>query len=96
MRKCLVTETNTLLQLSQVKTIKSIFFGGGMIEGASYLFIIIGEWFLYPLISGTPSLAEPATIQAVIETVAKAVHLPTNAEISLEVNPTPTESTNLR
>lgn len=36
---------------------------------------------------GTPSLAEPATIQAVIDEVAKLCHLPANAEIDLEANP---------
>ena len=36
---------------------------------------------------GTPSLAKPATIQAVIDKVAKLCHLPTNAEIDLEANP---------
>ena len=36
---------------------------------------------------GTPSLAEPATIQAVIDEVARLCHLPASAEIDLEANP---------
>ena len=40
------------------------------------------------LVEGTPSLAEPATIHAVIDEVAKLCHLPANAEIDLEANPT--------
>ncbi len=32
MRHCLVTEASTLLQLSGVKKIKSIFFGGGKVS----------------------------------------------------------------
>ena len=39
-------------------------------------------------VEGTPSLAEPATIHAVINEVASLCHLPTNAEIDLEANPT--------
>jgi len=40
------------------------------------------------LAEGTPSLAEPATIHAVINEVAKLCRLPANAEIDLEANPT--------
>ena len=36
---------------------------------------------------GTPSLAKPATIQAVIDEVAKLCHLPASAEMDLEANP---------
>ncbi|MBN3310390.1 RSAD1 protein, partial [Amia calva] len=66
MRGCLQREAETLLQLSQVSRITSVFFGGG-----------------------TPSLASPATIAAVLETLAKHAHLPGNVEVTLEVNPTP-------
>lgn len=38
---------------------------------------------------GTPSLAHPSTIAALLETVARQVSLPSDAEVTLEVNPTP-------
>ncbi|KAK2169431.1 hypothetical protein LSH36_10g12000, partial [Paralvinella palmiformis] len=72
-RLFLVKETETLLKLSNIKTIKSVFFGGG-----------------------TPSLAEPLTIQSVLETVERCTHLIPGAEITLEANPTSAESTKLR
>ncbi|XP_022070748.2 radical S-adenosyl methionine domain-containing protein 1, mitochondrial isoform X1 [Acanthochromis polyacanthus] len=66
MTKCLQWETDTLLQLSQVACITSVFFGGG-----------------------TPSLTHPSTIAAILETLSKRVRLSDEAEITLEVNPTP-------
>ncbi|KAM6957061.1 radical S-adenosyl methionine domain-containing protein 1, mitochondrial [Aplochiton taeniatus] len=66
MSQCLQRETETLLHLSQVSRITSVFFGGG-----------------------TPSLAHPSTIAAVLETVAKHTGLSEEAEVTLEVNPTP-------
>ncbi|NXT55985.1 RSAD1 protein, partial [Pluvianellus socialis] len=36
---------------------------------------------------GTPSLASPATITAVLEAAAEAAHLPDGAEVTLEANP---------
>lgn len=38
---------------------------------------------------GTPSLAEPSTITAILDVIAKWAHIPCNAEITLEANPTP-------
>ncbi|NWQ84159.1 RSAD1 protein, partial [Columbina picui] len=64
-RACLVQEARTLLRLSQVQSVTSVFFGGG-----------------------TPSLASPGTIAAVLEAVAGAAHLPAGAEVTLEANPT--------
>ncbi|KAM7089037.1 LOW QUALITY PROTEIN: radical S-adenosyl methionine domain-containing protein 1, mitochondrial [Ciconia maguari] len=63
-RACLVWEARTLLHLSQVRSVTSIFFGGG-----------------------TPSLASPHTVAAVLEAVAGAAHLPAAAEVTLEANP---------
>ncbi|XP_074900563.1 radical S-adenosyl methionine domain-containing protein 1, mitochondrial [Buteo buteo] len=63
-RACLVREARTLLHLSQVQSVTSVFFGGG-----------------------TPSLASPRTIAAVLEAVAGAAHLPAGAEVTLEANP---------
>ncbi|XP_012581510.1 PREDICTED: radical S-adenosyl methionine domain-containing protein 1, mitochondrial, partial [Condylura cristata] len=64
-RSCLVTEAQTLLRLSGVQRVDSVFFGGG-----------------------TPSLASPHTVAAVLDTVAQAVHLPADTEVTLEANPT--------
>lgn len=66
MTRCLQQETETLLQLSKVSSITSVFFGGG-----------------------TPSLAHPSTIAAILETISRQVHLSDQAEVTLEVNPTP-------
>ncbi|XP_010728719.3 radical S-adenosyl methionine domain-containing protein 1, mitochondrial isoform X1 [Larimichthys crocea] len=66
MTECLQKETESLLQLSQVSSITSVFFGGG-----------------------TPSLAHPSTIAAVLETVSRQANLSDQAEVTLEVNPTP-------
>ncbi|NXG12452.1 RSAD1 protein, partial [Sakesphorus luctuosus] len=71
-RACLVREAHTLLRLSQVHSITSVFFGGG-----------------------TPSLASPRTVAAVLEAVAGAAHLPTSAEVTLEANPSSTDTSRL-
>ncbi|XP_063484334.1 radical S-adenosyl methionine domain-containing protein 1, mitochondrial isoform X3 [Symphalangus syndactylus] len=65
MQKCLVTEAQTLLRLSGVQWVESVFFGGG-----------------------TPSLASPHTVAAVLEAVAQTAHLPADSEVTLEANPT--------
>ncbi|XP_046937687.1 radical S-adenosyl methionine domain-containing protein 1, mitochondrial [Lynx rufus] len=65
MRSCLVTEAQTLLGLSGVRRVDSVFFGGG-----------------------TPSLASPNTVAAVLEAVDRAAHLPADSEVTLEANPT--------
>ncbi|XP_064438277.1 radical S-adenosyl methionine domain-containing protein 1, mitochondrial isoform X5 [Mirounga angustirostris] len=67
MRSCLVTEAQTLLRLSGVRRVESVFFGGG-----------------------TPSLASPSTVAAVLEAVDQAAHLPADSEVTLEANPTST------
>ncbi|XP_064866898.1 radical S-adenosyl methionine domain-containing protein 1, mitochondrial [Oncorhynchus nerka] len=72
MLECLQRETETLLKLSQVSRITSVFFGGG-----------------------TPSLARPSTIAAVLETVARHAGLSEKVEVTLEVNPTPVGSSKL-
>ncbi|XP_075417741.1 radical S-adenosyl methionine domain-containing protein 1, mitochondrial [Tenrec ecaudatus] len=64
-RSCLVTEAQTLLRISGVRRVESVFFGGG-----------------------TPSLASPHTVGAVLEAVAQAAHLPADTEVTLEANPT--------
>ncbi|XP_053851050.1 radical S-adenosyl methionine domain-containing protein 1, mitochondrial [Vidua macroura] len=44
---------------------------------------------------GTPSLASPSTVAAVLEAVAGAAHLPAGAEVTLEVNPSSTSASPL-
>uniref|UniRef100_A0A8I5NCH9 Radical S-adenosyl methionine domain-containing protein n=1 Tax=Papio anubis TaxID=9555 RepID=A0A8I5NCH9_PAPAN len=72
MQKCLVTEAQTLLRLSGVQRVESVFFGGG-----------------------TPSLASPHTVAAVLEAVAQTAHLPADSEVTLEANPTSTPGSRL-
>ncbi|NWZ61070.1 RSAD1 protein, partial [Acrocephalus arundinaceus] len=72
LRACLVREAQTLLRLSQVHSVTSVFFGGG-----------------------TPSLASPSTVAAVLEAVAGAAHLPDGAEVTLEANPSSTSTSRL-
>ncbi|XP_077980008.1 radical S-adenosyl methionine domain-containing protein 1, mitochondrial-like [Glandiceps talaboti] len=73
LKSCLVRETTTLLEMSGVNNISSIFFGGG-----------------------TPSLAAPSTIAAIIDTVQQVTNLQPNAEITLEANPTNLETHKLK
>ncbi|KAF7468819.1 Hypothetical predicted protein [Marmota monax] len=72
MRNCLVTEVQTLLRLSGVQRVESVFFGGG-----------------------TPSLASPHTVAAVLEAVAQIAHLPADSEVTLEANPTSSPASRL-
>ncbi|XP_063816771.1 radical S-adenosyl methionine domain-containing protein 1, mitochondrial [Pseudophryne corroboree] len=72
-RFCLVQEARTLIQLSQVRRVSSVFFGGG-----------------------TPSLASPSTINAVLEVISKYAYLPQDAEITLEANPTSSRKSKLQ
>ncbi|XP_018423367.1 PREDICTED: radical S-adenosyl methionine domain-containing protein 1, mitochondrial [Nanorana parkeri] len=72
-RACLLQEAATLIQLSQVRRVPSVFFGGG-----------------------TPSLASPHTIAAVLEVISKYAYLPHNAEITLEANPTSSRRSKLQ
>ncbi|RHZ79886.1 hypothetical protein Glove_140g155 [Diversispora epigaea] len=44
---------------------------------------------------GTPSLALPSTFSKILETISQECYLPTDAEITMEGNPTSTESTTL-
>ena len=65
MRQCLVTEARSLISMSGIKRITSVFFGGG-----------------------TPSLAQPQTLEAVLDAVSELVEVPSRVEISMEGNPT--------
>ena len=46
--------------------------------------------------TGTPSLADPKTFEAVLKTVASEARLTPAAEISMEINPTSIETKKLR
>ncbi|XP_060620753.2 radical S-adenosyl methionine domain-containing protein 1, mitochondrial [Anolis sagrei] len=65
MRNCLIQEARTLIQLSQVQRITSVYFGGG-----------------------TPNLASPLTIAAVLDAISQEVFVAEGTEITLEANPT--------
>lgn len=45
---------------------------------------------------GTPSLAQPSTVTAILETISKYAHLSDGTEVTLEVNPAPTARAPLR
>lgn len=45
---------------------------------------------------GTPSLAKPCMIDAIVSEIAHCTHLVENAEVNLEANPTSTEVKKLR
>ncbi|XP_039198781.1 radical S-adenosyl methionine domain-containing protein 1, mitochondrial isoform X1 [Crotalus tigris] len=64
MKNCLIQEVQTLIHLSEVQRITSVYFGGG-----------------------TPSLASPLTIDAILDTVSQCTHLAEGAEVTLEANP---------
>ncbi|XP_035826676.1 radical S-adenosyl methionine domain-containing protein 1, mitochondrial isoform X2 [Aplysia californica] len=73
MRRCLVRELKTVLGLSGVSSVSSVFFGGG-----------------------TPSLAEPRTIESVLTAVRQTTAMAEDAEVSMEVNPTALEIDKLK
>ncbi|CAI8044541.1 Radical S-adenosyl methionine domain-containing protein 1, mitochondrial [Geodia barretti] len=73
MTKCLVKELTSLIKLSGIGTVTSVYFGGG-----------------------TPSLAKPETIQAVLNTIREQACLTENAEVTLEANPTSAQTEKLR
>ena len=98
MRKLLEKEAKTLIGLSKVREVTSVFFGGGNFS-LFYLSIMkVMDSFCYILMTlcaGTPSLALPSTIEAVIKAISVSTKLDPEAEISMEVNPTALESDRL-
>lgn len=100
LRRCLVTEAQTLLRLSGVR--RWVLGAGswelcraaeqvaGILEGSA----MSSSPFSFPRVEsvffggGTPSLASPHTVAAVLEAVAQATHLPADSEVTLEANPT--------
>lgn len=91
MTRCLVKELTSLIKLSGIKTVTSVYFGGGNDSIACVRLIQLP--ISYP---GTPSLAEPRTIEAVINTVREQTCLKHNAEVTLEANPTSAQTERLR
>ncbi|NXF05732.1 RSAD1 protein, partial [Smithornis capensis] len=97
-RACLVREAHTLLRLSQVQR----WVHGGVHGrcGALRCPPAAPHPLPYSVTSvffggGTPSLASPRTVAAVLEAVAEAAHLPAGAEVTLEANPSSTDTTHL-
>ncbi|NWI58551.1 RSAD1 protein, partial [Calyptomena viridis] len=97
-RACLVREAHTLLRLSQVQ--RWVHRGVHGWCGARQCPPAAPHPLPYSITSvffggGTPSLASPRTVAAVLEAVAEAAHLPASAEVTLEANPTSTDTTRL-
>lgn len=97
MRNCLVTEARTLLRLSGVQ--RSVLGPVDEVLGRDrWTSLRASPVFMAPSSSsrvesvffggGTPSLASPHTVAAVLEAVAQEAHLPADSEVTLEANPT--------
>ena len=64
-----------------------------------FFFVVCLNILRLPLglfILGTPSLAEPSTISSVLEAVSTICYIPSEAEVTLEANPTSAETEKLR
>ena len=64
-----------------------------------FFFVVCLNILCLPLglfILGTPSLAEPSTISSVLEAVSTICYMPSEAEVTLEANPTSAETEKLR
>lgn len=98
MRACLVREAQTLLRLSQVHRWVYRVGSWGVLAlrcppAASHpLPYSVSSVFFG---GGTPSLASPGTVAAVLEAVAAAAHLRAGAEVTLEANPSSTSTSRL-
>ena len=67
--------------------------------GSFVFFVVCLNILCLPLglfILGTPSLAEPSTISSVLEAVSTICYMPSEAEVTLEANPTSAETEKLR
>lgn len=104
MTRCLIQELTSLLSLSGIKTVTSMYFGGGkkptfettlLIAIFQYQCTAGYEMYLF-LCIGTPSLAKPDTVEAVISSVEEKSMLASGAEITLEANPTSAQTNKLR
>lgn len=98
LRSCLLREAQTLLRLSQVhRWVCGVGSWGGLgpsvPPAASHPlpYSVTSVFFG----GGTPSLASPGTVAAVLEAVAGAAHLPAGAEVTLEANPSSTSTSRL-
>ena len=52
---------------------------------------IVSMLIIHALHTGTPSLAQPSTVDSVIDGISCHAHLASEAEVSLEANPTSVE-----
>lgn len=109
MRDCLVTEARTLLRLSGVQrsvlgTVDKVMEVGGedttgdVPRGLFPGFMSLSSSSRVESVffgGGTPSLASPHTVAAVLEAVAQEVYLPADSEVTLEANPTSAPSPRL-
>lgn len=91
MANSLVREIQSLLTMSSITNIRSIYFGGG-----EHFEVVMDAYVAIVTITGTPSLATASTVEKVINAVAINSRLDPNAEISLEANPTSSEMSKLR
>ena len=69
------------------------------LPGSFVFFVVCLNILCLPLglfILGTPSLAEPSTISSVLEAVSTICYMPSEAEVTLEANPTSAETEKLR
>lgn len=92
MTECLQKETESLLQLSQVSRYVHLLVKSSTVPCSCHPpFILISPRSITSVFfgGGTPSLAHPSTIAAVLETVSRQANLSDQAEVTLEVNPTP-------
>ncbi len=87
-------ELETILRLSGVSHVTSVYFGGGT---------CIGIVIYFPLstcnsvvIEGTPSLASARMVESVLNVISRKVSLYSGAEVTLEANPSSLDISKLR
>ncbi|NXO62416.1 RSAD1 protein, partial [Phainopepla nitens] len=97
-RACLVREAQTLLRLGQVHrwvyTVGSRGAPGPSVPSCSFTALPCSVTSVF-FGGGTPSLASPGTVAAVLEAVAGAARLAAGAEVTLEANPSSTSTSRL-
>lgn len=84
----IIYKLNISLNIMLQVVIKNRFFLKGYRVNAVSLMLFNSSLFSY---LGTPSLAQPDTIKALLDAVRHKVYLAATSEISMEVNPTSVE-----
>ena len=92
MTSCLVNELASFIELSGIQTVTSVYFGGGTHTHTHTPAAVDVECSH----TGTPSLAEPSTVEAVLAEVRDNSELKNGAEVTLEANPTSAQTDKLR